>query len=400
MDYNSYSPQPNYPDLHIDSAFEQQSPFYPQFEEQIQSLRFCITEEEAQKKYREWIQSLWLAPTGFKKQAMDLCFGRHYIPCFSVSVRITVEYSGEVRSSKPLKEEKGEWEYLTGYVNHEYTNLVIIADKDPKVLEVAKNMQWEIVNPESASRSSLIDSGSFVHTSQNESWGLLEAQNLIQSKEHQKAAEYLKSGSKRKERERLDVRDVKSTVTFGDHFIRLIYLPAYISSFNYQNKDHVFVVNGVTGRYDGQRPAYGLGRIGDYYKGASNFVGTLWGSNKQEVPAVIPGSELLTIDQVSIYNPHNFFVTFPRSDSYMITESWGVIHIQNNGEAPIQIWPQKRCGSQRGKSYDLKPLEILKISFAGYWVLEITYGNPGDLIVVDVQTSGGTRAEDHCGMLE
>lgn len=182
--------------------------------------------------------------------------------------------------------------------------------------------------------------------------------------------------------------------------IRIVYLPAFISSFNYQQKDHVFVVNGVTGAYNGERPPYGLGKFGDYYKGVGNFVGTVWGSNQGEKPQVISGEALSKLDSVTIYNPSNFFFIFPRSDSYLISQSWGILQIKNKGRFAIQIWPQKRCGSQRGKVYDLKPDETLTASFVGHWILEITYGSSDDLELIDVKTSGGSKKYDVLGMLK
>jgi hypothetical protein len=53
------------------------------------------------------------------------------------------------------------------------------------------------------------------------------------------------------------------------------------------------------------------------------------------------------MDQCIVYDINLHFLTFPRSNSYLVTESIGVIKIKNESNQTLVLQGQKRRGTQR-----------------------------------------------------
>ena len=65
-----------------------------------------------------------------------------------------------------------------------------------------------------------------------------------------------------------------------------------------------------------------MGKLGDVKKGIFNFIGTVTQNNQKDM-GLTHGSKLTNIDNCHVYDKGKYFLTFPRSNSYLITESIG-----------------------------------------------------------------------------
>ena len=52
-------------------------------------------------------------------------------------------------------------------------------------------------------------------------------------------------------------REIQVETNFTNRNFKLIYLPAFLGNYLYDNRTFSFIVNGRDGVYDGQRPEYG-----------------------------------------------------------------------------------------------------------------------------------------------
>ncbi len=126
------------------------------------------------------------------------------------------------------------------------------------------------------------------------------------------------------------IRDLKADIQYVSTSCKVIYVPAFLAIYYYDHSNHFFVVNGRTGAYDGQRPSYGLGKIGDIKKGVNNMMGTIMGWNLLEEKGIVSGKELTEKDNAFVYQTTASYIMFPRSNSYLLTEMIGIQRNKNN----------------------------------------------------------------------
>jgi hypothetical protein len=55
----------------------------------------------------------------------------------------------------------------------------------------------------------------------------------------------------------VEIKGIEVDCQFRTISYTIVYLPAFVGSYVYNNQNHYFVVNAISGSHDGQRPGYG-----------------------------------------------------------------------------------------------------------------------------------------------
>jgi len=193
-------------------------------------------------------------------------------------------------------------------------------------------------------------------------------------------------------------KELQVNTTFRDLTFELVYFPYYFGEYFFEKVSYKVIVDGQTASHFVERPGYGLGKAGDLVKGTKNFVSTVL--NWREDVGLCMGRKLAEMDNcVSLYSPENCFIIFPRSDSYLFTQSVGTLTLYNSGRLPVEILGQKRKGAQRGVPLTLESGQEITIDFKGWWCIEVIGGRWEDLMIRKCTTNGGNFANNEAGML-
>ena len=172
---------------------------------------------------------------------------------------------------------------------------------------------------------------------------------------------------------------------------------SYYCSYLFKGEYRTFLLNGHTGKCHGERPPLGLGKLGDVGKGVKNMFTTI--SGKKEHESIYKGEDLNKKDQVTVYFPHLFYLTFSRSDSFLFTESVGQIKLRNEGNKPVSLEAQKRRSAQKAfKIHVLNPGEEVTFPYKGHWCFAVASGDPFTVRIVELKTKSSEKLEDILGM--
>ena len=221
-------------------------------------LPFALDERSARKSMTDWLGGLWFAPNGLKDYARK---GRKiqgiYVPYWTFDADTKSNYSGErgtiyyetqtvMRDGKrqQIKVPKTRWRAVSGKVARFFDDVLVLASKSlPKrytdALEPWDLATLEPYNPE------------FLAGMRAEGY-MVELQDGFAQARHQM--------------ERVIERDVKFHIggdrqrvhnvdtDLNDVTFKHILLPIWLAAYKYRVKTYRFVVNGSTGRVQGERP--------------------------------------------------------------------------------------------------------------------------------------------------
>ncbi|WP_439143043.1 TFIIB-type zinc finger domain-containing protein [Planktotalea sp.] len=221
-------------------------------------LPFALDERSARKSMTDWLGGLWFAPNGLKDYARK---GRKiqgiYVPYWTFDADTKSNYSGErgtiyyetqtvMRDGKrqQIKVPKTRWRAVSGKVARFFDDVLVLASKSlPKrytdALEPWDLAALEPYNPE------------FLAGMRAEGY-MVELQDGFAQARHQM--------------ERVIERDVKFHIggdrqrvhnvdtDLNDVTFKHILLPIWLAAYKYRGKTYRFVVNGSTGRVQGERP--------------------------------------------------------------------------------------------------------------------------------------------------
>lgn len=377
----------------------------------ISVVAFDQSEAFAREQFQKWVDSLWFAPTGFKKHVESTHPKKVYIPFYIVSAHAMttwkcevgfdheVEHHGkkEQQHHDPHKPKEMEtcWERASGARQKTYKNLQFCADVDTSLWPLLKKAGGFTVDGHvsSSQPSVLVASSHYINKWQ--SWGASWSQTVEPNL--QKSEKDHCNHQVRQERHPDHVRNMRAKTHLTDISYCMAFFPFYVMEYFESASDdqaRLFVVNGQSGKYDGKRPSVGLGKLGDYKKGVGNFFSTMFGNKTIEM---LPGEELMKLDNVRSYDENSYYLALPRSDSYIFAGAMGWVYIKNDGDVPMKLEAQKRRGSERGGSVVLQPGDKFATDYYGHWVIRIASGLPNDLKVLDGATKGGGKG-DKLGM--
>lgn len=223
---------------------------------------FRITSETARKKFREWIKKRWFLPSEMKEMAFpEKKLTGIYLPYWTYDTNSMSYYSGERGIEKSRTErysvvESGEnvsrtrqikytdWNHASGVVFHPFNDVLIPAGKTipERFNDLIKPWKLKDISPFKEE---------YLSGFRAEKYSLGVKDGFLTAKE--------KMGAKIRELIKKDIGGDDQKIhnvnsSFDKISFKHILLPLWMSSFRYKDKVYRFVVNGVTGELQGNRP--------------------------------------------------------------------------------------------------------------------------------------------------
>ena len=224
-------------------------------------LPFKITHIDANKSFKNWLGSLWFAPSDLTKKTLEDNIDGIYIPYWTYDANTKSEYRGQrgdyyyVTVEKEVfingearlvreQERRVRWSFASGMVERFFDDILVGASKSIPRTIIDSLYPWDLEN--------LVEYDA----------------KFLSGYESQTYQVALDSGFKiAKKMMEITIRDEVRADIGGDlqriDFLKTYYfdtkfkyilLPVYISKFKYKNKEYYFAVNARNGKVSGKRP--------------------------------------------------------------------------------------------------------------------------------------------------
>eukprot|EP00026_Physarum_polycephalum_P002717 Phypoly_transcript_02725.p1 GENE.Phypoly_transcript_02725~~Phypoly_transcript_02725.p1 ORF type:complete len:787 (+),score=137.98 Phypoly_transcript_02725:291-2651(+) len=392
---------------------------------------FTHTPTQAIAAYNEWKEALWLIPHAFSSQLDPLMLTAMHLPFYAFSLITHSVHSGKVGYfKKPEGPEVSSIEFSA--IKYEFAKdraeTFVHTQLHPDILVYAPSFElvttpdydlmqeiwyWKLgdlkphgaptTNSRRLSMPSLTRSTSATTldikmphpTTVQDAWA--HAHKKLIENERYCADQTIK-------RQHIcdTVEEINTTTSFSHVAVKLIYLPVYVWTHNYQGATYHTVMNAQNGIVYGRRPyslASSLDSCFQLLAGGEQLL-----SKNDLIHGVITGSNLAQRDN---FPPHSSpyrvdlpYIVFPPSDQFLVMVTTGWLRVQNTSESEaVELVAQKRTTSQIGRSLVLLPGDEKVIAYRGAWCFCVTVGDPQSVIIAYVCTHSGADKEDLMGMV-
>lgn len=225
-------------------------------------LAFKIEETAAKERFRRWLRSLWLAPSGLKQYAKDDSrLNGIYLPYWTYDSDTTTQYVGERGDTYQVPEEyvtiqdgrrvvrrrmvtKIRWTSVRGVVSRFFDDVLIGASRSLPRQITDRLAPWDLENLGPFQKEYLSGFGSQAYQVELDR-GFEYARNVMDGIIRADIARDIGGDAQRIHR--LETRHRHTT-------FKHILLPIWSAEFSYRNKSYHFVVNARTGKVQGERP--------------------------------------------------------------------------------------------------------------------------------------------------
>lgn len=221
-------------------------------------LPFTLDERSSHKAMSDWLGALWFAPNGLKEYARK---GRKmqgiYVPYWTFDADTKSSYRGErgtiyyetrtvMRDGKPTTEQvpKIRWSPKSGRVARFFDDVLVLASTSlPKTYTDALE-PWDLPALEPYQPQYLAGFRAEAYTVQLQD-GYSEARNHM-ARVIERDVRFDIGGDQQR------IHDIDTSIS--DVTFKHILLPVWLAAYKYRGKTYRFVVNGRTGRVQGERP--------------------------------------------------------------------------------------------------------------------------------------------------
>jgi LSD1 subclass zinc finger protein len=233
---------------------------------QVQALLpFEIGRDQARELFQRWLKGLWFAPSRLKAYARnDNRLVGMYVPYWSYDADTTTRYQGERGDAYQVQErylalENGQqvervrlvtkirWTPAAGVVTHFFDDVLVLASNSLPRAVTQQLEPWDLANLISYREDYLSGFQSEMYQLELEE-GFQQAQVRMAPMIRQDIAQDI--GGDQQVIHSLDTR-------YGDIRFKHVLLPVWLSAFQFRSKTYRFVVNGRTGKVQGERPYSG-----------------------------------------------------------------------------------------------------------------------------------------------
>jgi DNA-directed RNA polymerase subunit RPC12/RpoP len=221
-------------------------------------LPFALTEAAAREAMTNWLGALWFAPNGLQEYARK---GRRmegiYVPYWTFDAQTASRYSGQrgtvyyvtqtvMRDGKPQTRQvpKVRWRAVSGRVSRFFDDVLVLASRSlPRKFTDALE-PWDLAALEPYAPE-------FLAGFRAEAYGVSLEEGFAEAREKmdrmiERDVKFDIGG----DRQRIHQIDTDlSALTF-----KHVLLPVWLAAYRYRGKSYRFVVNGRTGRVQGERP--------------------------------------------------------------------------------------------------------------------------------------------------
>lgn len=218
-------------------------------------IPFQLTEPQAHKAMTDWLGQLWFAPNGLQAYASRARrLEGIYVPYWTYDADTATQYRGQrgdihyvtVRGpgGKPRLEQRIRWRRASGRLTRFFDDILILASRSlPKPL-TDRLAPWDL-------RQLAAYRPEFLSGFRAEGYqvaldeGFEEAKTILEEEIRADVRRDIGGDMQRIE---------QMTVRIDDVTFKHILLPIWVAAYRYQGKSFRFVVNGQTGRVQGERP--------------------------------------------------------------------------------------------------------------------------------------------------
>lgn len=221
-------------------------------------LPFKLTREAAVGKFREWLKSLWFAPTLLKSDGfLDASFSGVYVPAWTYDADTRTRYTGQrgdayyetqwvtVNGQKQARQvRKIRWSPAAGVVETSFDDVLVMATKSLREDHLESLDPWSL--PELVAYRD-----EYLAGFKAECYTVTLEQGFVEAKERMRPRiESVVCGDIGGDEQRISSMDTAySGVTF-----KHILLPVWLSAYRFRNTVYRFMVNARTGEIVGERP--------------------------------------------------------------------------------------------------------------------------------------------------
>jgi Zn finger protein HypA/HybF involved in hydrogenase expression len=231
-------------------------------------LPFGLDEKKALENFRQWLNSLWFAPSELKHygdRANKL--SGMYLPFWTFDCSTTSNYTGQrgedyyttesytaVENGKNVTRtrqvKRTRWYPAAGVVSNSFDDILIEATRSLPKNKLRALEPWDLKNLVSYNDKYLSGFRTETYTVELKN-GYHEAQQRMEPEIHHTICNYIGGDQQR-------INHVSTT--YHNPTFKHILLPVYLSAYRYKNTVYQFLVNARTGEVQGQRP-YSAGKI-------------------------------------------------------------------------------------------------------------------------------------------
>ncbi|MDD4149776.1 MAG: hypothetical protein PHE33_07090 [Bacteroidales bacterium] len=221
-------------------------------------LPFKIKRQEAQEAFKKWLKKLWFAPPGLKKFATEAeKLAGMYLPYWTYDSDTYSKYKGQRGDdytttetytdngeTKTRSVTKTSWTNVSGSLNLFFDDVLVLASKSLPEKKTDKLDPWDLENLVPFDEKFL--SGFRTETYRI---GLKDGFDVAKVKMDPKirvAVEKQIGGDQQ--------RITSLATTYSNIKFKHTLLPIWISAYRFNNKVYRFIVNGRTGKVQGERP--------------------------------------------------------------------------------------------------------------------------------------------------
>lgn len=237
-------------------------------------LPFQLTERQAHKAMNDWLGRLWFAPNGLQDYAKK---GRKmdgiYVPYWTYDADTATQYRGQrgdayyvtVRTGdgKTRRERRIRWSRRAGRVARAFDDILVLASRSLPKRFTDRLAPWNLTALESYRPEFLSGFRAEGYQVQLDE-GFEEAKQIMEMQIRQDVRRDIGGDEQRIDEMRVRISDV----TF-----KHVLLPVWVAAYKYRGETYRFVVNGQTGRVEGERP-YSWVKIALAVLGAAIVIGT------------------------------------------------------------------------------------------------------------------------------
>ncbi|MCB0706231.1 MAG: hypothetical protein KDC34_13010 [Saprospiraceae bacterium] len=220
-------------------------------------IPFYISRDEAETRFSEWIRKGWFHPGKLKNLAkIDMLHGI-YIPFWTYDAKTFSEWQGEagfyyyetrtVRINGKMQTQqirKTRWVYRSGDLNHFFDDVLVVASAGLSQNEINPIQPYRFEELVNFDARLMLGWESEIYQLEVDK-GYQIADTIMDDRIRNMCSAQLGGDTQRN----LKVHSRKSDQTF-----KHIILPLWICSYQYNNKNYRFLINGQTGKVAGTKP--------------------------------------------------------------------------------------------------------------------------------------------------
>ncbi len=220
-------------------------------------LPFMIDRNEAFLIFKEWINSLWFAPSKLKKSKFELKFTGYYLPYWTFDAYTKTYYEGrrgDFYNETVLINEGGKlqrreniqirWRRVSGWVERRFDDVVVGASKRLPRKIVDALFPWPF-------EKTVAYDEKYISGFKGEVYqvGLEDGFEVAKIYMQRVIREDIRRDIGGDRQEILHISTIYKDKTF-----KHVLLPVWIANFKYGSKTYSFAINGATGKIKGERP--------------------------------------------------------------------------------------------------------------------------------------------------